>query len=186
VEITTIQKHKRNQGFGQWRAYVMGEDGYGFWLFTPRGSLFRAWDTAGKKIWEGEVGQGNREAGVATIQLITHDAWWIASWRADDSNPKISVDICTPPTLTNGQWVYTDLELDPIAHQNGGVEIEDEDEFTLACDAGIITPAEALAARTAADSVAAMLRRKEEPFGHIGWTKIEEALSLSLLPLTEL
>jgi predicted RNA-binding protein associated with RNAse of E/G family len=126
--------------------------------------------------------------------LIPHAAWWIACWYGRDGYvpgrgnplPWISVDICTPPTLIDGEWTYIDLELDPHCNEDGLVWIDDEDEFAEACQSGLIPPDEQLAARDAANEVERLLRAREEPFGSAGWDKLREALSVELPPLTDL
>jgi len=41
TEVTFIRKLKRPDGSAVWPAYHMGEDRFGTWLFTPKGSLYR-------------------------------------------------------------------------------------------------------------------------------------------------
>ncbi len=69
------------------------------------------------------------------MHLIPNATWWIAAWCSGH----ISIDICTPPTFIDGERSYTDLELDPLAFSDGRVEIEGEDEFIVACEAGLIS-----------------------------------------------
>ena len=75
------------------------------------------------------------------------------------------------------------LELDPLAFPDGRVEIEDEDEFVAACDVGLISHDEAIKARAASTEVERCLRHRTEPFGRVGWDKLDEALSFSLPPI---
>jgi len=98
----------------------------------------------------------------------------------------ISVDIGTPPRLINGEWQYIDLELDPLSFLSGRIIIEDEDEFAEACEMGLIPKDEALAARDATTEVEQWFHDKTEPFGCVGWEKLEEAVKLSLSPIREL
>ena len=98
----------------------------------------------------------------------------------------ISVDICTPPKLIDGEWTYIDLELDLTRLSDSSVEILDEDEFVSACEAGQISREEAIEARKAATKIEECLRYRIEPFGSLGWDKLEDALSFSLRPITEL
>ena len=98
----------------------------------------------------------------------------------------ISVDICIPPKLIDGEWTYIDLELDLTRLSDGSVEIHDEDEFVAACEAGQIPPEEAIEARNASTKIEQCLRHRIEPFGSLGWDKLDEALSLSLPPIKEL
>lgn len=183
VETTVIRKVKREQGWGRWPAYVLSEDVYGLWFYSPAGSIYQG--NTGDTIVEMEVGQGNRDAGLAVVQLIPHSAWWIASWWSDP-RPWISVEICTPPTLIDGEWNFIDLELDPHAYPEGRVEVHDEEEFEAARRSGLISPAEETSARAAAAQVERALREMREPFGRVGWKRLDDALRLSLPPLTEL
>jgi predicted RNA-binding protein associated with RNAse of E/G family len=137
-------------------------------------------------VTECEVGQGTREAGRPVMHLIPKAAWWIAMWCDDGSLSLINVDICTPATLVHGEWTYTDLELDPHTFPDGRVEIDDEDEFLAACDSGLISPAEAIEARNAAQDIERYLRDGIEPFGRVGWQRLHEAMNLALAPLTAL
>jgi predicted RNA-binding protein associated with RNAse of E/G family len=111
------------------------------------------------------------------MHLIPNEGWWIAAWYDEH----ISIDICTPPTLIDGEWHYTDLELDPMAFSDGRVEIDDE--FADACNSGLIPPNEAIKARTTTTEIEQYLRDQTEPFGRVGWNKFDEALRLALPPI---
>ena len=182
---TVIRKVKRPEGIARWSVYVMGNDRHGLWLYSPKGTIYRS-QVGLNVVGECEVGQGIGEAGLPVMHLIPNAAWWTAAWCSDGENPQISVDICTPPTPIDGEWSYIDLELDPVAYSDGRVEIDDEDEFVDACEAGLITRDEAINARSAAAEVERCLRHRIEPFGHLGWDKLDEALSLSLPPIRAL
>lgn len=184
METTVVRKVKRGNGCGRWPAYVLGEDPHGLWLYCPAGTIYRG--QVGQTVAECDVGQGNRDAGLPVVHLVPGAGWWIATWSADGAASWISVDICTPPALIDGEWTYIDLELDPHAYPGGLVEIEDEDEFAAACQAGVIPPHEQLAARAAATEVTLLLRAEEEPFGRAGWEKLHEAVRLPLPPLRRL
>jgi hypothetical protein len=179
-ETVVIRKTKRPEGMFRWPAYVISSDCHGLWLFSPKGTIFRG--QSGTNIGECEVGQGDSEEGLPVMHLIPDRAWWIAAWFAE----KISVDICTPPTLIDGEWCYTDLELDPLAFSDGRVVIEDEDEFAAACEAGLISIGEAAKGRAAATEMKRCLRHRTEPFGRLGWDRLDEALRMSLPPIRSL
>ena len=119
------------------------------------------------------------------MHLMPKAGWWTAAW-CRDHEVTISVDICTPPQLTDGEWTYIDLELDPVGLSDGSVEIYDEDQFVAACEAGQISREEAIEARNAATDIERCLRHRTEPFGSLGWEKLNEALSLSLPAIREL
>lgn len=180
MQTVIIQKQKRGKGIGRWPAYVLGEDEHGLWLFCPAGTPYRSWNMQGELLWSGEVGQGDRVAGIAVVHLIPHQAWWIASWWDDAAGRRISIDICTSPALVNGVWVYDDLELDLQAFHNGDVVIEDEDEFIAAREAGEIAVDEAKAAHAATEKLDHLLHCRKEPFGLTGWANLDYALNLML------
>ncbi len=177
---TIIRKIKRPEGIARWSAYIIKEDHYGLWLYSPKGTLFRS--QKGSVIGECEVGQGNRDEGRHVMHLIPNESWWIAVWCLDH----IAIDISTPPAFIDGEWHYTDLELDPIAFSTGRIIVEDEDEFSDACHAELIPPNEAIEARTATTTVVEHLRHHNEPYGQVGWHMLNEAISLSLPPICEL
>jgi protein associated with RNAse G/E len=181
---TIIRKVKRPDGVGRWPAYVVSEDSFGVWLYSPKGTIYRG--RTGSIITECEVGQGHRAAGRPVLHLIPRAAWWMAAWCFDGDEPVIGADICTPPSLIEGEWRYVDLELDPHVFGDGRVEVLDEDEFRAACDAGVIVPTEAVEARKAAQELARHLRDRVEPFGAIGWGRFHDALALTLPPITVL
>ena len=176
-----IRKIKRSKGFARWSAYEFDRDGFGLWLFTPPGSLFRS--EVGGATTECEVGQGARPAGLAVLHLIPLSGWWLAQWTAEGAGVFVSVEVCTPPTLLDGEWRFEDLELDPYRGSDGRVFVDDEDEFVAACTAGSITPKEEAAARAAADEVAGWLTDSVEPFGQVGQEKLRDAVQRGLAPL---
>jgi predicted RNA-binding protein associated with RNAse of E/G family len=187
VETVLVQKLKRPEGSGLWGAYVLGDDDHGHWLYSPVGCLYRG--EAGGVVGYCHVGAMDlHRPGLPTIHLIPHNRWWIATWAIDDEQERrrISVDICTPPVLVDRTWSYVDLELDPLSDAPGQVETEDEDEFVQACAAGLISSVEQLEARNATAEVEATIRAQDEPFGQLGWHKLDQAMAMSLEPLADL
>lgn len=181
-----IRKVRRPKGKGicRWPAYVMSNDRHGQWLYSPQGTIHR-YQIGSRIVRECEVGQGDAEAGHPVMHLVPHGAWWFAAWSYV-GEIGISVDICTPPNLVSAEWSYIDLELDPLAFFDGRVEIDDEDEFVAACEGGLISANEAVTARATAAEVEEYLRDQIEPFGLVGWGKLDEAIGLSLPPITML
>ena len=184
LETVFVRKLKRPVGSGVWSAYVLAEDTYGLWLHSPVGSLYRGED--GRTTELCEVGQGDRDAGRPIVQLIPPAGWWIATWSGGDAELPITVDICTPPALVGPEWTYTDLELDPYLTDAGAVRTDDWDEFLAACESGLIPPAEQVAARKATADIEHLLRQQVEPFGEIGYGRLDAALAMALQPLTDL
>lgn len=182
-EINVIRKIRRAENVCRWPAYVMSDDLHGLWLYSPKGTIHRC--QAGAEIRECKVGGGPDGPGFHVMHLVPYAGWWTAAWHYGrrDNEVSISVDICTPPTLTEGEWSYTDLKLDPYAFGDGRVVVDDEDEFAAACEAGSISRNEAVEARAAATEIEQFLRGRTEPFGHTGWDKLEKAMGLSLPPI---
>lgn len=182
-DTTVIRKIKRPEGIGRWPAYVVNEDQYGRWLFSPKGTIYRG--QSGEESSECEVGQGSGPAGIPVLHLIPDREWWVAAWF-DEPASWIAVDICIPARFRDEEWCYVDLELDPFAHADGTVGLHDEDEFATAWRSGVISDAEATEARAAARTIDEALRSRAEPFGRLGWDRLEWARDLSLPPITML
>lgn len=202
METTLIRKVKRPSGAtGLWAAYVLDEDEHGLWLFSPKGSTFRA-EQNGRVLGVCEVGQGARAAGVAVMQLVPRHAWWIAhvygehepelfTWPSSATPGKpgrraVAIDICQPPTHLEGAWTYVDLELDLLADAAGAVFVDDEDEFKDRCDAGVISASDETSARAATSEMEARLRACDEPFNQLSWERFDSALAMNLPPLRSL
>jgi len=183
VPRSVIRKLKRPDKMARWPAYVVNEDRYGVWLFSPKGTIFRG--QSGETIGECEVGQGSLPEGVPVIHLMPRSLWWVASW-CREHDIQISVDISTPPVFEETEWIYTDLELDPLGWADGRVTVDDEDEFVAACVADLISAEEAKVARSTTEEVVKSMREGTEPFGRLGWERLDEALSFSLPPIKTL
>jgi len=182
IEVAFIRKLKRPDGNAMWPAYRTDEDGFGTWLFTPRGSLYRG-EKAGAAAYC-NVGSPDGP-GIAVMHLVPQTGWWIATFW-DQAQPRWSatVDICTPPRRSDGVWTYTDLELDVLVSRGTGeARIVDEDEFAAACAGKLITPDEASAARQATDQIARLVRDGAEPFAGAGARRLNAAKALGLAPV---
>jgi len=184
MKTIVIRKIKRPDGIGRWPAYVLAEDSFGTWLYSPLGCIYRG--RSGGTTAECEVGQGNRARGLPVLHLVPKIGWWFAAWYRLGGTAVIGIDVCTPPTCLNNEWRYTDLELDPHGFDDGRVELHDEEEFKAACEASLISAREAAEAGAAAAELMQSLRERREPFGRIGWDRLDSALALELPPITEL
>jgi hypothetical protein len=167
-------KRPASDGFGRHPVYDLGTDVYGTWLFAPKGTVLRS--QSGSGVAECEVGQGTADAGRPVLHLIQNGEWWVAHW----CELFISVDICVPASRADGEWSFTDLELDVLAFADGRVEVHDEDEYMEACHAGTISAEESRKAQAALANVERWLRDGVEPFGGIGWARLDQAISLGL------
>jgi hypothetical protein len=138
-DLVFIRKQKRPDGSGVWGAYKTGEDAFGVWLFTPRGSLYRgekAGSTAYCKV-------GSPEGpGMPVMHLVPRAAWWIATFWAPAEVPwSLTFEVSTPPRLDGAVRSYVHLQLDVwVESMTGSVQLEDEDEFLAACAVGTISP----------------------------------------------
>ncbi|CAN5560739.1 hypothetical protein BH10ACT10_BH10ACT10_17350 [soil metagenome] len=181
MDVVELRKVKRPVGVGTWQAYVLGQDVYGTWLYTPPGSLYRGQDDEGVGVCD--VGQDDTGAGRPVVQLIAPGAWWTPTWYPDTEARVVTVDVCTPPELTDQTWTYIDLELDPWVSNTGAVTTDDWDEFQIACTAGRIDTHEASQAITAVTTLEDLLRGGVEPFGVAGRERLTAAMRLPLPPL---
>jgi uncharacterized protein DUF402 len=185
VDTVLVQKLKRPEGSGLWGAYVLDDDEYGHWLYSPVGCLYRgSRDGAVEYCHVG--GPDLTHPGLAVVRLIPYSGWWTAAWARPLGRNRISVDVCTPPVRRNHNWSYIDLELDLVSDAPGQVEMWDEDEFVEACSSGWIASSEIAPARNAASKVEAMIRDRRGPFGQIGWRKLDSAISTNLSALADL
>ncbi|MFZ7089354.1 hypothetical protein [Curtobacterium sp. RRHDQ10] len=79
------------------------------------------------------------------IVLLPHAAWFVAHWVLG-SEYVVHVDIATPPRKSRA-------ELDPLLQRDGSFIVDDEDEFAVACAAGLISDTERGAALLAVESL---------------------------------
>ena len=101
-------------------AHLLGEDDYGRWIALPRGS----------KRWKGE--DVVRPAAEDAVFCAPHDGWWHLHYNGPGRQYTHFVDIVTPPRwLSSQRYEMIDLDLDVALHQDGTVEIQDEDEFEV-------------------------------------------------------
>jgi hypothetical protein len=155
-----LEKIKRPGGSFYFSVEPLVEDEFGTWLHAP------AADT-----WEAPHGVGTLPMDV--LILLSADRHWAVWWVDDPTDRRIEIDICLPPERVRDGWRYIDLELDPVRHADGTVEIQDHDEFEAACRNGWITAADAEIALGAAPAMEAALRRREEPLGEEGWRRLD-------------
>ena len=183
-QLVRIEKVKRPGASGLWGAYETAVDGWGRWLFTPRGSLFQT--GTGEAATYCNVGSPTGP-GIPVIHLIVSQAWWIATfWEPGETEWSVTFDICTRPAFVDGCWRYIDLELDvSVTASSGEMSLEDEDEFRSACSAGWIDDHEAASARSAVDQIRTLVE-PADTFIEAGLAHLAAAQTLGLSPLRHL
>ncbi|MEW9547871.1 DUF402 domain-containing protein [Nonomuraea sp. NPDC050783] len=61
--------------------------------------------------------------------LFPRDAWWTASFNSAPNRSEVYVDVTTVPEWREGEVTMIDLDLDVIRLRDGGLILDDEDEF---------------------------------------------------------
>lgn len=154
-----IRKIKRPGGVFTFEFRPVTEDSFGVWLHLPRGS-----------VWEAPHDVGTLPFDV--LILLSPERCWVAWWVNDSNDKRVEIDVCLSPVREGDGWSYVDLELDPVRHENGTIEIQDRDEFDTACRQGWIAESDAHMADAVANAMGAALRNREEPFGKEGWHRL--------------
>ncbi|WP_433302302.1 DUF402 domain-containing protein [Actinoplanes sp. CA-030573] len=135
---------------------LLGEDAYGTWVATPRGSVV-------------SYHYGTRPTGLTradAVRLIPVEGWWMAMFLAEPAVRDLYCDVTTPAEWTGpAEITVIDLDIDLVRYRaDGRVEVEDEDEFaehrvTLGYPADIVE-----GALRGAESLRSALAQREEPF----------------------
>jgi uncharacterized protein len=137
-------------------ARLLGEDSYGTWLATPRGTVVR-------------YHYGRRPTGktkVDAVRLVAADRWWMAMFLAEPSAREVYADVITPPRWTGpAEITVVDLDIDLVRYRpDGRVEVEDEDEFAEHRATMGYPPEIVDGALGGAAELRTALSRDEEPF----------------------
>ena len=134
-------------------AFFLGEDEYGSWIAVPEGT----------RRWKGETTFGpTREAAVF---CAPQDGWWHLHYNGVTTQFSHFVDIVTPPKwVSENRYEMIDLDLDVVVHQDGRVEIEDEDEFAIHQVRYGYTDEMILRAESETERIVGALKNREEPF----------------------
>jgi hypothetical protein len=155
-----IRKIKRPGGVFTYEFRPVTEDNFGIWLHLPRGAVWKAPHDGGLLPFD-------------ALMLLSPKRSWVAWWVDDPRDRRVEIDVCLPPTRESDGWSYIDLELDPVRHEDGTIEIQDRDEFDTACRNGFISENDAQMADAVANTIEAALRNREEPFGNEGWRRLD-------------
>lgn len=182
MQTVAIRKQKRPVGSGSWSGFVVDEDRYGAWVFTPAHSMFVGYD--GIRHTSCEVAQDSTGAGRDSLVLLPRDRWFVAHF-VDGDDLLVHVDISTPPHRVGTTWIYDDLELDPFLTVSGEFGIEDEGEFEQSWYAGLISADEREFATLTAAWLAESIGHPDAPLVALGRSRLEKARTLGLRPLVE-
>ena len=155
-----LHKIKRPGGIFSFDVEPLAHDEFGVWLHAPVGSAWEAPHDAGVLAFD-------------VVLLLSPVRYWVAWWVDDPADRRLEIDVCLRPQRVHGGWSYVDLELDPVRHESGIVEIEDRDEFDLARQSGWIAARDAEVAEATAITMQAALREREEPLGDEGWRRLD-------------
>jgi protein associated with RNAse G/E len=134
----------------------LGADEFGVWLGIPAAAT---------------VQRGHEPAmaiGRDAVQLITPDRWWSLIYNGDADDFEVYVDIATPPVWeADDRVTMFDLDLDVVRHQDGTVQVLDEDEF-LDHQVRFAYPERLIAAaRASTAEVVLALKGNREPFATV-------------------
>jgi protein associated with RNAse G/E len=134
-------------------AFFLGEDEHGSWIAVPEGT----------KRWKGEkLFHPTRDPAVF---CAPRDGWWHLHYNGATTRFSHFVDIVTPPRwVSENRYEMIDLDLDVIIHQDGTVEIEDEDEFEIHQVRYGYTEEMILRAEAETKRIVGVLKNREEPF----------------------
>lgn len=137
----------------------LGEDEFGVWLAIPTGTTVQRGHEPERLM--------DRDA----VQLVAADRWWSLIYNGPEHEFEVYVDITTPAVWERADRVTMfDLDLDVVRHQDGTVEILDEDEFDEHRHARSYPPQLVDGARAATAAIFVALERHEEPFGTVAAT----------------
>lgn len=135
------------------KAKFLGEDQFGSWVAIP----------AGTERWKGA--EAVRPTGEDAVFCAPHNGWWHLHYNGSTTEFSHFVDIVTPPVwVSEDRYEMIDLDLDVVVHQDGTIEIEDEDEFEIHQVEYGYTEAMISRALEETDRVVAALTNREEPF----------------------
>lgn len=131
----------------------LGEDEFGVWMAVP----------AGTKRWKGP--EAFRPTSEDAVFCAPRGGWWHLHYNGATTQFSHFVDIVTPPVwVSENRYEMVDLDLDVVVHQDGTIEVDDEDEFEIhQVQYGYTQDLIDGAVKSTADVVAALDQRRE-PF----------------------
>jgi len=150
-----LHKIKRPAGDFCFDVELVEEDSFGTWLAAMTGSPWNAPHDSGTLPFD-------------VLVLLSSEHHWVAWWVDDPTDRRLEIDVCLVPQRVTDGWRFVDLELDPVRHEDGDIEIEDWDEFTDAIRHGWISVEEATIAEQTAIDMQASLHERVTPFDDEG------------------
>ena len=157
-----LRKIKRPGGAFWFDLQQVLQDSDGTWL---RGRVGASWGAPHER----------GTLSVPVLALLAAGRPWVAWWVDDPADPRLVIDVCLPPEVTEAGWQYVDLELDPVLHRRDSrVEIEDWAEYEQARRDGWMSADDAKLARLTAEDRAEELRIRAEPWQERGWRMVRQ------------
>lgn len=145
----------KNPDIAHWgfKGSYLGEDEHGDWIGVP----------AGSERWKGTETVG--PTGEHAVFCAPRDGWWHLHYNGETTRFSHFVDIVTQPVwVSENRYEMIDLDLDVVVHQDGTIEIEDEDEFEVHQVRYGYTGAMIEGALQATERVVQALRERREPY----------------------
>ena len=159
TETLTLYKIKRPRGVFSLDVQLAAEDESGVWLHSVHGSNWTAPHDRGKVAFD-------------CVLLLSPERYWVSWWIDDPADKRLEIDVCLPPECGSDGWSYIDLELDIFQHDDGTIEIKDQDEFDEACRNGWIRSEDARIARETTSTIQMMLYNRQDSFWEKGWQRL--------------
>jgi hypothetical protein len=149
----------------------LGDDAYGSWLGSAAGMPMS------------RPGRSARTA-VATAVWVPTAGTFVATFYAAGGEDAVYVDITDRPRLDGDVLRAVDLDLDVVLPRDGGLYIDDEDEFAEHRVEYGYPPEVVAAAETSCAAVARAIAAGEEPWATVGhaWATVAARYPLAPVP----
>ncbi|NET23797.1 MAG: DUF402 domain-containing protein [Okeania sp. SIO1H5] len=163
-----LKKVRLGKGsFSRYPAYEIGNDEFGYWLFSPKGTIYHT-HFANGEIKEWEVARGpDAKEGNNDLLFIPHNEWFVVGVGKHNGINRLYMDICKPAKQMDNEWYFEDLELDILYDEGATPQILDEDEFEVAIAAGKISTDEERGAREALQKAYDLVLNHVPPYPNI-------------------
>lgn len=162
--VTAVRLEKIKQPGSRVFSFEMrplASDPHGEWFLLPCGSPWSAPHDTGTLPFD-------------VVLLIKAERPWVAWWAPHPGDSRLEVDVCLPPSRSDHAWRFVDLELDVFKRRgDGGVSVEDREEFDDAVRAGAITHDDARLAEETTRDLERTLARGQETWIARGWVLLD-------------